>query len=242
LGVPLCKWIIKLGKLTVGIGEKDKMRLDLNDIPTVLISLPGYGLAHANDAFKNPLDHGATVPTGRSRRRGCSGHVIMARSCTRGANILATLWWLLGSITEVTKRLMNNIFGIANIGDPLNHVHYVGGIGKILHGIIHGPSQLIPNKAKYAKTFLIWCHPIQEIGSTVPQSGSISLLGINGGTKELVEVVVVVWIELICLALYSQITVRKHESELLGLVLGLIVNGGALFILRTKSQELEKVI
>jgi hypothetical protein len=60
------------------------------------------------------------------------------------------------------------------------------------------------------------------------------LLGINGGTKELVEVVVV-WIELIRLALYSQITTRKHESELLGLVLCL--NGGALFILRTKSQE-----
>jgi hypothetical protein len=52
----------------------------------------------------------------------------------------------------------------------------------------------------------------------------------------LVEVLVV-WIELICLALYSQITARKHESELLGLVLGLIVDGGAFFILRIKSQE-----
>jgi hypothetical protein len=43
------------------------------------------------------------VPTGRSRGRGCSGHVIMARSYTRRANILASLWWFLGSITEVTK-------------------------------------------------------------------------------------------------------------------------------------------
>jgi hypothetical protein len=84
----------------------------------------------------------------------------MARSYTRGANILASLWWFLGSITEVTEWLMNNIFGIANIGDPLNHVHNIGGIGKILHGIIHGPPQLIPNEVKYAKTFLIWCHPI----------------------------------------------------------------------------------
>jgi hypothetical protein len=160
LGVPLRKWIIKLGKLTVGIGGKAKMRLDLNDIPAVLISLRGYGLSHTKDALKNPLDHGATVPTGRPRRRACSGHVIMARSCTRGANILATLWWLLGSITEVMEWLMHNILGIANIGDSLNHVHYVGGIGKILHGIIHGSSQLIPNEVKYAKTFLIRCHPI----------------------------------------------------------------------------------
>jgi hypothetical protein len=144
----------------VGIGGESKMRLDLYDISAVLIGLCGHGLAHAKDAFKNPLDHGATVPTGRSRWRGCSRHVIIARSCTRGANILATLWWFLGSITEVTKWLMHNIFGIANIGDPLNHVHYVGGIGKILHGIIHGPPQLIPNEVKNAKTFLIRYHPI----------------------------------------------------------------------------------
>jgi hypothetical protein len=52
----------------------------------------------------------------------------------------------------------------------------------------------------------------------------------------LVEVVVV-WIELIRLTLYSQITARKHALELLGLVLILIVHGSALFILRTKSQE-----
>jgi hypothetical protein len=115
----------------------------------------------------------------------------MARSCTRGANILATLLWLLGSITEVTEQLMHNVLGIANICDSLNHVHKIGGIGEILHGIVHSPSQLIPNEVKYAKTFLIRCHPIKEIGSVVPQSGGISLLGINGGTKELVEVVVV---------------------------------------------------
>jgi hypothetical protein len=133
------------------------MRLDLNDIPAVLISLHGYGLSHTKDSFKNPLDHGATVPTGRSRRRACSGHVIMARSCTGGANTLATLWWLLGSITEVTEWLMHNILGIENIGDSLNHVHYVGGIGKILHGIINGPSQLIPNEVKNAKNLP---HPV----------------------------------------------------------------------------------
>jgi hypothetical protein len=102
------------------------MRLDLNDIPTVLISLRGYGLAHTKDALKNPLDHGATVPMGRPRRRACSRHVIMARSCTRRDNILATLWWLLGSITEVTERLMHSILGITNIGDSLNHVHKIG--------------------------------------------------------------------------------------------------------------------
>jgi hypothetical protein len=54
--------------------------------------------------------------------------------------------------------------------------------------------------------------------------------------KELVEVVVV-WIELIRFALYSQVTARKHESELPRFVLVLIVNGSAFFILRTKSQE-----
>jgi hypothetical protein len=158
------------------------------------------------------------VPTGRSRRRGCSGHVIMARSCARGANILTSLWWFLGSIMEVTEWFMNNILGIANIGDSLNHVHNIGGIGKILHGIVHSPSQLIPNEIKYAKTFLIRCHPIYEIGSKVPQSCGISLLGVNGDTKELVEVVVV-WIELIRLAINSQIMARKHEVSSLGLYL-----------------------
>jgi hypothetical protein len=63
---------------------------------------------------------------GRPRRRACSRHVIMARSCTRRDNILATLWWLLGSITEVTERLMHSILGITNIGDSLNHVHKIG--------------------------------------------------------------------------------------------------------------------
>jgi hypothetical protein len=77
---------------------------------------------------------------------------------------------------------------------------------------------------------------IEEIRSEVPQGRGISLLGINGGTKELVEVVVV-WIELIHFALYSQVTARKHESELHRLVLVLIVNGSAFFILRAKSQK-----
>jgi hypothetical protein len=84
----------------------------------------------------------------------------MARSCTRGANILATFWRPLGSITEETKRFMDHILGITNIGDSLNHVHEVGGIWEMLHGIIHGPSQLIPNEVEYAKSFLIRCHPI----------------------------------------------------------------------------------
>jgi hypothetical protein len=84
----------------------------------------------------------------------------MARSCTRGANILATFWRTLGSITEVTKRLMDHILGIADIGDSINHVHEVGGIWEMLHGIIHGPSQLVPNEVEYAKSFLIRCHPI----------------------------------------------------------------------------------
>jgi hypothetical protein len=83
LGVPLRKGVIKGGKLMVAIGGKAKMRLDLNDIPTVLISLRGHGLAHAKDPIENSLDHGAMVPTGRPRWGGCSGHIIMMRSCTR---------------------------------------------------------------------------------------------------------------------------------------------------------------
>jgi hypothetical protein len=42
---------------------------------------------------------------------------------------------------------------------------------------------------------------------------------------------------LIRFALYSQVTARKHEGELPRLVLVLIVNGSAFFILRAKSQE-----
>jgi hypothetical protein len=55
--------------------------------------------------------------------------------------------------------------------------------------------------------------------------------------KELVEVVVVVWIELIRLALYSKVTARKHESGLPRLVLVLIMNGSVFFILRAKSEK-----
>jgi hypothetical protein len=54
--------------------------------------------------------------------------------------------------------------------------------------------------------------------------------------QELIEVVIV-RIELIRIALYSQVTARKHERELLGIVLVLIVHGSAPFILRAKSQE-----
>jgi hypothetical protein len=45
------------------------------------------------------------VLTGRWRRRTCSRQIIMARSYTRGANILATFGRPLGTITEVAKRL-----------------------------------------------------------------------------------------------------------------------------------------
>jgi hypothetical protein len=57
--------------------------------------------------------------------------------------------------------------------------------------------------------------------------------------KELVEVVVV-WIEWIRFAFNSQVTARKHESELARLVLVLIVNGSAIFILGAKSQKLRE--
>jgi hypothetical protein len=91
----------------------------------------------------------------------------------------------------VIEGLMDNIFGIADIGDSLNHVYEIGGIREVLHWIIHGPPQLIPNEVKYAKPFFIWCHPIEEIGSIIPQSHNISLLRINGGSEELIEIVVV---------------------------------------------------
>jgi hypothetical protein len=51
LGVPLCKGVIKGGKLTVGISGKAKMRLHLNDISVVFIGLRGHGLAHAKNVF-----------------------------------------------------------------------------------------------------------------------------------------------------------------------------------------------
>jgi hypothetical protein len=51
----------------------------------------------------------------------------MARSCIKGANILATFGRPLGTITEVAKRLMDNILGITDICDSLNHVHEIGG-------------------------------------------------------------------------------------------------------------------
>jgi hypothetical protein len=91
----------------------------------------------------------------------------MARSCTRGANILATFGRPLGTITEVAKRLMDNILEIADICNSLNHVHEIGGIRKVLHRIIHDPPQLIPNEVKDTKSFFIWCHPIEKIWSIV---------------------------------------------------------------------------
>jgi hypothetical protein len=101
----------------------------------------------------------------RCRRGGLGGERAAGMSSWRGAALeeptyLRPFGGFFGSITEVTEWLMHNILGIANICDSLNHVHKVGGIGEILHGIIHGPSQLIPNEVEYAKTFLIRCHPI----------------------------------------------------------------------------------
>jgi hypothetical protein len=62
------------------------------------------------------------------------------------------------------------------------------------------------------------------------------LLRINGGTEELIEIVLV-GVEFIRLALNSQVTARKHECKLPRLVLVLVVDRGVLFILSTKSQE-----
>jgi hypothetical protein len=56
----------------------------------------------------------------------------MTRCYTRGANILGSFGRLgsfLGSITELAERLMDNIFGIADIGDSHNHVHEIRCIG-----------------------------------------------------------------------------------------------------------------
>jgi hypothetical protein len=49
--------------------------------------------------------------------------------------------------------------------------------------------------------------------------------------------IIVVGVELIRLALNSQVTARKHEGELPRLVLVLVVDRGALFILGPKSQK-----
>jgi hypothetical protein len=95
------------------------------------------------------------VPMGRPKWGGCSGHIIMARSCTRGANILASLSCFLGSITKMMKQLMNNIFLVVDVGDSLNYVHKMSSIGKVLHGIVHCPPQLIPNEIKDAKPLFI---------------------------------------------------------------------------------------
>jgi hypothetical protein len=62
------------------------------------------------------------------------------------------------------------------------------------------------------------------------------LPGINGGTKDLVEIVVV-RVEFIRLALNSQVTARKHEGEVPRLLLVLVVDRGAIFILGPKSQK-----
>jgi hypothetical protein len=51
LGVSLREGVIKGGKPMVGIGGKAKMRLDLNNIPVVLIGLRSHGLAHAKNAL-----------------------------------------------------------------------------------------------------------------------------------------------------------------------------------------------
>jgi hypothetical protein len=55
------------------------------------------------------------------------------------------------------------------------------------------------------------------------------LLRINGGAEELIEIVVV-GVELIRLALNSQVTTRKHVGEVPRLVLVLIVDRSAVFI------------
>jgi hypothetical protein len=58
----------------------------------------------------------------------------MARSCTRRANILATFGRPLCTITEVAKRLMDNILGTADICNSLNHVHEIGAYGRCFMG------------------------------------------------------------------------------------------------------------
>jgi hypothetical protein len=55
----------------------------------------------------------------------------------------------------VTEGTVDNILWIEDVGDSLNHVHEIGGIGEILHGIIDGPPQLIPNEVKDTKPLFI---------------------------------------------------------------------------------------
>jgi hypothetical protein len=165
----------------------------------------------------------------------------MVRSGTRRSNILTAFGRPLCTITEVAKRLMDNILGVADICHSLNHVHEIGSIRKMLHGIIHGPPQLIPNEVKDTKSFFIRCHPMEKTWSIISQSRNISNLRSNSGTKELIEIVVV-GIKFVRLALNGQISARKHKGELLGLVLVLIVHGECLSSLEPRPKSLEKVM
>jgi hypothetical protein len=136
---------------------------------------------------------------------------------------------------------MDNILGIADICNSLNHVHEIGGIWKMLHRIVHGLPQLIPNEVEYTKSFFIRCHPIEKIWSKVSQGCGISYLRINSGTKELIEIVVV-GIELVRLALNVQISAREHEGELFGLYLSSLCIGERLSSLEPSPKSLEKVM
>jgi hypothetical protein len=140
------------------------MRLDLNDVTTVFISLGDNALAHGEAALECPLDHGALDLMRRFRcvSRAREGLIIMARGSTRGSDKSCAFlhWSSLVSSTKMPKGLTSDILWKLAIGDPVNHIHEIWSIGKMLHGITHSTSKFIPNEVKYAKSFVFWSHTV----------------------------------------------------------------------------------
>jgi len=54
-GIPLGEWVVELRKRIMSVHMKAHVSLDGLNVPTVLIHLRSYGLAHAEDATKGPL-------------------------------------------------------------------------------------------------------------------------------------------------------------------------------------------
>ena len=55
-GIPLGEWVIELRKRIMSVHMKAHVSLDGLNVPEVFIHLKSYGLAHAKDATKGPLD------------------------------------------------------------------------------------------------------------------------------------------------------------------------------------------
>ena len=86
---------------------------------------------------------------------------------------------------------MLSVYGEPNVGHLLNHVHDVGGIGKMLHRILSSIMYLVPNVSTDGKFLKIISKSLKHLLRIITKESGITSLWIQDLSQNVIENIVV---------------------------------------------------